>query len=151
MTVRRITLAWYVHVVLWAAMLLGLGGMVIGFPGLVPLLIIVPVFALLCIVAFGFSTFDIRIGPEGISAASVFGFALVAFGPAEIADVSVQRISAVGDFLGWGYRSRGPGRCGFITRSGEALVVTAADGRTLTVTLDDADAAADELRSATGL
>jgi len=61
---------------------------------------------------------------------------------AEIRGVSVRRVSALRDFAGWGHRFAADGTEGWITRSGEALVVHRHDQPDFVFTVDDAPGAA---------
>jgi hypothetical protein len=66
---------------------------------------------------------------------------------ADVRSAVAGDVSALGRFGGYGYRVV-PGGSGVILRSGEALIVTRASGRTFTVTVDDAETGA---RLLTGL
>ncbi|MER5492995.1 DUF1648 domain-containing protein [Streptomyces sp. NPDC002490] len=65
---------------------------------------------------------------------------------AQIAAADAGQVSALKDFGGWGYRARGD-RSGIVLRSGPALSVRRASGRTLVVTVDDASTAAAALNA----
>jgi hypothetical protein len=60
----------------------------------------------------------------------------------EVAAVEVVRVSALGDYGGWGWRIGRRGAPGVVLRSGEALQVTRGDGRRFVVTVDGAAEAA---------
>ena len=59
-----------------------------------------------------------------------------------VASAEVGQVSALGDFGGWGWRIGRDGRRGFVTRSGEALVVHRRGEPDVLVTVDDARGAA---------
>ena len=59
-----------------------------------------------------------------------------------VASAEVGEVSALGDFGGWGWRIGRDGRRGFVTRSGEALVVHRRGEPDVVVTVDDARGAA---------
>ncbi len=59
-----------------------------------------------------------------------------------VASAEVGQVSALGDFGGWGWRIGRDGRRGFVTRSGEALVVHRRGEPDVVVTVDDARGAA---------
>ncbi|MFD7547328.1 DUF1648 domain-containing protein [Streptomyces sp. NPDC059816] len=65
---------------------------------------------------------------------------------AQITAAGTQDVSALRDFGGWGYRTRAD-RSGIVLRSGGALAVDRASGRTLVVTVDDATTAAAALNA----
>ena len=129
---RTIALPWYIQLVLWPSILAtwiiawALRDMWVTW--------ILLVGAILgTVLAASCTVFRVSIGPAGIRAASLLGV------PSLQADRS-------GDFFGWGYRIRARGDKGIITRAGPALEVKTDDGRTITVTVPDAEAAADALR-----
>ena len=92
------------------------------------------------------SVFRVRVDGTGLTVASVSGWPRFHVPCAEVADISVVEIEALGEFGGWGLR-KVPGRLGIVTRSGEGLEVTRTDGRRLAVTVDDAATAASLLRA----
>jgi hypothetical protein len=60
----------------------------------------------------------------------------------EVVRAEVVEVSPVAEFGGWGYRVGRAGRVGIVLRSGQALQVERTGGRSLVVTVDDADTAA---------
>ncbi|MCR2825677.1 DUF1648 domain-containing protein [Microbacterium sp. zg.Y909] len=66
--------------------------------------------------------------------------------PSGIRAVEVVFVNPTGDFGGWGWRWT-PGRFGVVTRAGEAIQVTRADGRQFVVTVDDAETGAAVLQA----
>ena len=66
--------------------------------------------------------------------------------PSGIRAVEVVFVNPTGDFGGWGWRWT-PGRFGVVTRAGEAIQVTRADGRRFVVTVDDAETGAAVLQA----
>ncbi|MGD9483484.1 DUF1648 domain-containing protein [Streptomyces sp. TRM70308] len=64
----------------------------------------------------------------------------------QVAGAGTERVNALGDFGGWGYRARSD-RSGVIMRSGDALAVVRASGQTFLVTVDDAATAAATLNA----
>ena len=86
-------------------------------------------------------TWRLRIDHRGVVARSILGFPRVTVPAARIQGGSVVTVSPVADFGGWGVRWL-PGQVGVILRGGEALRVSRRDGRTVTITTQDAGRAA---------
>jgi hypothetical protein len=145
MWTRSLTFPWPVQLVLWSGLLV-YWAVVIVLQDTWPL---VPVGVLATLAAVTCTVFRVTIGPHGIRAAALLGLPFLRVKREDIAEVSTTRVSPLGDFGGWGYRIRGRGDTGVVTRSGPALVVTTVDGRTLTVTVPHADDAAAALRAVT--
>ena len=142
---RTIALPWYIQLVLWPSILAtwiiawALRDMWVTW--------ILLVGAILgTVLAASCTVFRVSIGPAGIRAASLLGVPSLQADRSEIAQVSTTRVNPLGDFFGCGYRIRARGDKGIITRAGPALEVKTDDGRTITVTVPDAEAAADALR-----
>ena len=88
-------------------------------------------------------TFRVRVGPGGFVLRSVLGWPGVSLPLARIADARAVHISPLAEFGGWGWRIGLDGRRGAVLRAGEALQVTADDGRVYVATVEGAgDAAA---------
>jgi hypothetical protein len=83
----------------------------------------------------------VTIGNRGVTIRSAGGLFRRTIALADITAVRVVRISPFADFGGWGLRV-GPGRIGYVVRSGEALEIVLGPARSVVVTVDDADAAA---------
>lgn len=97
------------------------------------------VVALLLLLVFGVTRFDVRVDARGLAWRAALGVPRGRVKLAAITSVSVIEVSP-GDFGGYGVRLL-PGRLGLITRAGEALRVTH-DRSELVITLDDARTAA---------
>lgn len=142
---RTIALPWCIQLVLWPSIL---ATWIIAFVlrEMWVSWILIAGAILGTVLAASCSVFRVSIGPGGIRAVSLLGVPSLQADRNEIAQVSTTRVNPLGDFFGWGYRIRARGDKGIITRAGPALVVKTDDGRTITVTVPDADAAADALR-----
>lgn len=82
--------------------------------------------------------FRVRVDERGLSVVSVGGWPRFAIAIGDVAAVSIDEISPMADFGGWGVRY-GPGRgWGVIMRSGEAIVVERRSGARFTVVVPDA-------------
>lgn len=92
-------------------------------------------------------TFRVRIGIGGLRVRSLLGWPGVALPLDRIAGVEVVQVSPMAEFGGWGWRFGLDGRRGAVLRAGEALQVTATDGRVYVATVDGADDAAAALRA----
>ena len=72
------------------------------------------------------------------------------FAIADITEVSSEDLRPR-SYGGWGYRWCGKRCWAIVIRAGEALVIARADGRRLKITVDNAEEAADQVRSLCGL
>lgn len=86
-------------------------------------------------------TADVR----GLIVRNALGWPRVAIPVSRISAVHVVQVDAAAEFGGWGYRWGGPGRTGIILRSGEAIEVTATNGKRFVVTVGDAETGASVL------
>ena len=142
---RTIALPWYIQLVLWPS-ILATWIIAWAFRDMWVTWILLVGAILGTVLAASCTVFRVSIGPAGIRAASLLGVPSLQADRSEIAQVSTTRVNPLGDFFGWGYRIRARGDKGIITRAGPALEVKTDDGRTITVTVPDAEAAADALR-----
>ncbi|CAL4860134.1 DUF1648 domain-containing protein [Microbacterium sp. MM2322] len=85
--------------------------------------------------------FHIRVDPDGLTAVSAVGWPRIHVPIADVAAAEVVEVSPMGEFGGWGIRWSSQGK-GLVLRTGEGVRVQRRDGRTLTVTVDDAATAA---------
>jgi hypothetical protein len=72
----------------------------------------------------------------------VLGLPVIRVPLSDIASADVATIDPFGQFGGWGIRYGFGGRVGIILRSGEALEVIRKSGRSIVITVDDAESAA---------
>lgn len=86
-------------------------------------------------------TVEIQVSVKGVVVRSIFGWPRSYIPANEIQRASVIEVNPLSDFGGWGWRLV-PGRIGFVTQSGEALLIERTGGRALVVSTDDADNAA---------
>lgn len=140
-------------VVLWVAFGVGCLAVVpVLFLGdLVPAVIASVVVVVLFVVVATTLRFHVRVDPEGLTAVSAAGWPRVHVPSDDIVSAEVVEVSPMGEFGGWGIRWSSGGRQGVVLRSGEGLLVRRRDGRTLTVTVDDAATAAGLLNAYTAL
>jgi len=141
---QGVTLARAGAVVLWIAFGIGcLAVLPVLFLGdLVSAVIAGIVVVVLFVVVATTLRFHVRVDPEGLTAVSAAGWPRVHVPSADIVSAEVVEVSPMGEFGGWGIRWASGGRQGVVLRTGEGVLVRRRDGRTLTVTVDDAATAA---------
>lgn len=93
-------------------------------------------------VAIGTSFWRVRVSAAGFSVRSLLGLPRFTVPIEEIESARVTQVSPLGDFGGWGIRFGSNGRLGVVVRSGDALEVSRRTGRTIVVTVSDAESAA---------
>ena len=98
--------------------------------------VVVGVFAMTTIV------FRVRVSERGLRVASLVGVPRFAVPLDDVESVEVVRVSPMADFGGWGIRLGVDGRLGVVLRSGDAIQVRRRSGRTLVVTVEDAQTGA---------
>jgi hypothetical protein len=100
------------------------------------------------------SHFAVTAGPRGFLARSAIGWPQLSVPASDIARAGVVQVDPLSDFGGWGIRwvvgPAGKGRWAIVVRSGDALEVVRRDGRSVVVTVDDAETAASVLQSYAG-
>ncbi|MEU2202881.1 DUF1648 domain-containing protein [Microbacterium oleivorans] len=141
---QGVTLARGGAVVLWIAFAIGCVAVlpVVFFGDLVTAIISGLVVVVLFVVVATTLRFHVRVDPDGLTAVSAAGWPRVHVPTQDIVSAEVVQVSPFGEFGGWGIRWPGGGRQGVVLRAGEGLLVRRRDGRTLTVTVDDAATAA---------
>lgn len=90
------------------------------------------------------SFFKVNVDHNGIEARPVLGWPVFSVAADEVETVSVGHVTPFTEFGGWGLRWI-PGGFGIVMRSGEAIVIKRKNGKTFTITIDDAEAAAKAL------
>ncbi|WP_424936494.1 MULTISPECIES: DUF1648 domain-containing protein [Bacteria] len=103
------------------------------------------VIVLVSVVAAVSSVFHVRVSSGGLSVRSLAGWPRIRIPADEIDAVGVVPVAPMADFGGWGWRIGLDGRMGVVLRAGDALQVRRRAGRTIVVTVDDADQAASVL------
>lgn len=94
--------------------------------------------------------FDVRVDRTGLSVDSVVGLPRLHVPLGDIAAVSVVEVNPMAEFGGWGMRWAPGGGLGVVQRSGPGIRVRRANGKVLTVTVDDAATGAALLSALTG-
>jgi hypothetical protein len=124
-----------------AVVLFGASGLSIALSGgtLWPLTFL-PLVVLLSII--GTFNWTIRVDARGLYLRGVLGLPVIRVPLSDIASADVATIDPFGQFGGWGIRYGFGGRVGIILRSGEALEVIRKSGRSIVITVDDAESAA---------
>ena len=89
--------------------------------------------------------FRVRIDQSGFTARSIAGFPRFFIPLDDVAAARTLTVSPVGDFGGWGLRLAPGMGFGIILQSGPALQIERTNGKRLTITIDDAERAADTL------
>ncbi len=88
------------------------------------------------------TSWRVRVDENGLVVRSVMGWPVYRVPVAEVAKAGATEVYPGTDFGGWGMRIAPGRRFGIITRGGPALEVLRRDGRTLVVTVDDAETGA---------
>ncbi|TDP95852.1 uncharacterized protein DUF1648 [Leucobacter luti] len=99
------------------------------------------------VVALPMTVFRVRVDGSGLVARSLCGWPTVRVPAADVSTVTVAEVQPFAEYGGWGLRFV-PGTTALVLRTGEALIITRRSGRTLVVTVDDAETAAALLSSA---
>lgn len=108
--------------------------------GVAVALLLIPILVILLTLAS--ADWRVRVDATGLGVRSILGLPRWTIPLADIETAGTTTVVALAEFGGWGVRWSGMGRIGVITRSGQALEVRRRDGRSLVITVDDADAAA---------
>ncbi|MBD8019792.1 hypothetical protein [Brevibacterium gallinarum] len=93
------------------------------------------------VIAAPFFAAGLQVDDTGVTTASVLGFPRVHIRPEEITGLEVVRIDALGDYLGWGWRSNRSAK-GFVLRDGPALIIHRTAGKAIVFTTPEAEDAA---------
>lgn len=93
---------------------------------------------LLGILVGGNAVFRVRVDADGLTARSVLGFPWVRVPASDVRTAEVVQVEPMAEFGGWGLRWGPERRYGLVLRTGEGILVHRRDGRTFTVTVDDA-------------
>lgn len=86
--------------------------------------------------------FHVRVDDDGLRVTSVTGFPRVHIPLDEIARAEAVEVNPMGEFGGWGLRWAPGGGFGVVLRRGPGIRVTRTNGKTFTVTVDDAETGA---------
>ncbi len=89
-----------------------------------------------------FGRWRVRIDRTGVNASPLTSWPRTHIPLNEIVSADTTTVNPLGDFGGWGYRVGTGGVVGIVVRGGPALRVHRTGGRTLVITVDDADIAA---------
>ena len=103
---------------------------------------LVPAAAGVVLVVLAMARFTVVVDRRGLAVRSSLGRPRIVVPLDEVVRAEVVEVSPVAEFGGWGYRVGRAGRVGIVLRSGQALQVERTGGRSLVVTVDDADTAA---------
>ncbi|AXE39780.1 hypothetical protein [Acidipropionibacterium virtanenii] len=106
---------------------------VLNTPGVLALV------AVLVLVLGAMLAFQVRVDATGLTARSLLGWPRTRIRADEVERASVIDVSPFRDFGGWGWRVGHGGRTGIVLRAGEALLVEQSGGRSLVITVDDAE------------
>ncbi len=88
------------------------------------------------------AVFHVRVDDDGLSVTSAAGWPRVHVPLTEIDSAAAVDVDPMGEFGGWGMRWAPNGRFGIVVRKGPALEVRRRSGRSVTVTVDDAQTGA---------
>lgn len=89
---------------------------------------------------------QVSVDDGGVLVRSALGWPRIRVRPEQLTGAEVERISALGEFGGWGVRMS-PRGTGIVLSTGEAVVVHRRDARPLIVVIDDAEGAAAAINS----
>ncbi|GAB2459064.1 DUF1648 domain-containing protein [Xylanimonas ulmi] len=98
--------------------------------------------ALIALMLASMGSWGVRVDASGLTVRSALGWPRTRIPAAEVERAGVTQVNAFTDFGGWGWRVGRGGRIGIVPRSGPALVVERTGGRSLVVTVDDAESGA---------
>jgi len=128
----------------WIFVLLGVTGVTLALIGLFAeaLWQLTLVGAVFAVIAITLARWTITVGRNGVRCTSVCGIARFHYPVVPGGAADVTKIRGFAEFLGWGIRIGGSKSVGLIFRNGQALRVRNPEGRSLTVTVDDAATAA---------
>lgn len=99
-------------------------------------MLVVP--ATLVLLTVGMFSWVVTVDSAGLTVRSTLGFPRRHLPINEILDATVDTVSPLGDFGGYGWRTSFDGRTGVVLRAGEALEVRSTGERRFVVTVDDA-------------
>lgn len=98
---------------------------------------------LLIVLAVATNTvFQVRVDEEGLTVASTLGWPRVRVPLADVETASTVEVTPMAEFGGWGMRWAPNGRFGVVLRTGEGIAVRRRNGKSVTVTVDDAETGA---------
>ena len=107
----------------------------------------VVLYAVIIVGVIGTLSWRVTVDERGFVARSVFGYPRFTVPLTEVGSARSVSANALREFGGYGIRWAGKGRWGVVTRSGEALEVTRANGSSVTVTVSQAATGAALLNS----
>lgn len=124
------------------------GGLVMWFVAPVWVFVLwVLFYALVIVSVIGTLSWRVTVDENGFVARSVYGYPRFVVPVTQVEAARVVTTDALREFGGYGIRWAGKGRWGVVTRSGEALEVTRANGSSITVTVSQAATGAALLNS----
>ncbi|QAY70474.1 DUF1648 domain-containing protein [Xylanimonas protaetiae] len=103
-------------------------------------LLVVP--ALLAVLFAAMMVFEVRVDASGLRVRSALGWPRTFVPADEVVAARVVEVFAFRQFGGWGWRVGPGGSVGIVPRSGQGIEVERTGGRTLTITVDDAESGA---------
>jgi hypothetical protein len=86
--------------------------------------------------------FHVRVDDAGLAVTSALGWPRIRVPVSDVAHVAVAHVEPMAEFGGWGLRWGPAGRFGVVMRAGEGIEVRRRSGKTVTVTVDDAEVGA---------
>lgn len=104
--------------------------------------ILVTVTAVLSLLVAANTVFHVRVDDDGLSVTSAFGWPRVRVPLADVRDAAAVEVNPMGEFGGWGLRWGPAGKFGVVLRTGVGIEVRRRNGKTFTVTVDDAETGA---------
>ncbi|WP_052460495.1 DUF1648 domain-containing protein [Microbacterium gorillae] len=97
---------------------------------------------LIAVMATTTLAFRVTVDARGLTVRALVGWPVFRIPLQDMSEVAATEVYPMADFGGWGVRFAGGGRTGVVLRGGEALEVRRRSGRSLVVTVDDAERAA---------
>lgn len=98
--------------------------------------------ALLCLALVATMSWVVTVDATGLTVRSALGYPRTSVPATEVERADVVEVSPMREFGGWGWRAGRGGRLGIVVRSGSSLLVERSGGRSVVVTVDDAETGA---------
>lgn len=129
-----------------------IAAVVVGLTVFVPQSAVIGLIVLVLMLAAALLTGAWRVTADrrGLTVRGILGVPVVRVAADDIAQVRLVEVHPTADFGGWGVRQAPGGRFGIVLKAGQAIEVVRRNGRSVTVTVDDAATGAGVLAALTG-
>jgi flagellar biosynthesis protein FliP len=143
---KRFALSFPIQIVLWATIVV-MWVVCFALIDLAIFWLLLPASIVATGLALSCSIFTLKVDSTRITVSALLSYPKVSIRGDQLLHISTSQVDPLGDFLGWGFRKRGPRDYGFITRGGPAVAIESANGTRLTATVPDSDFVVDTIRS----